>query len=208
MSFKQDEVSKLLDDTGRRCCLCGRQPGVSVHHIIPPDAGGSDEIDNAIPLCPNCHDEVHRRCAPGSTTRAITPDELRLHRERTMEQVKNGLGWSPDRPTRAPDAPGNDFTPGEGLSDEAKKLLHAMKTAPDGILMCHKCSTGQLVMNTRAEVVFDSSITNDNPREKAKWLGALAALLTAGWIEDPTGKGKVFSLTNAGWEAADGLALS
>jgi hypothetical protein len=29
---------------------------VQVHHIIPEEHGGPDTIDNAAPLCPNCHD--------------------------------------------------------------------------------------------------------------------------------------------------------
>jgi hypothetical protein len=37
------------------CCLC-RALGVEVHHIIPQAEGGSDEQDNAAPLCPSCHE--------------------------------------------------------------------------------------------------------------------------------------------------------
>ena len=37
------------------CCRC-REIGVDVHHIIPLSKGGSDKIDNAAPLCQNCHD--------------------------------------------------------------------------------------------------------------------------------------------------------
>lgn len=37
------------------CCRC-HAIGVEIHHIHPEAQGGSDEIDNAAPLCPNCHD--------------------------------------------------------------------------------------------------------------------------------------------------------
>jgi uncharacterized coiled-coil protein SlyX len=30
--------------------------GVDIHHIVPQADGGSDDIDNAAPLCQNCHD--------------------------------------------------------------------------------------------------------------------------------------------------------
>jgi hypothetical protein len=30
---------------------------VQVHHITPPEESGSDEIDNAAPLCAGCHDK-------------------------------------------------------------------------------------------------------------------------------------------------------
>lgn len=40
-----------------RCCIC-QQTGVDVHHILPEKQGGSNEIDNAAPLCQNCHDQL------------------------------------------------------------------------------------------------------------------------------------------------------
>lgn len=38
-----------------RCCLC-HNLGVEIHHIIPQSESGSDEEDNAAPLCPSCHE--------------------------------------------------------------------------------------------------------------------------------------------------------
>ena len=46
------EVKELADF---RCCICNRFD-VEIHHIIQPNEGGSNEIDNAAPLCPNHHD--------------------------------------------------------------------------------------------------------------------------------------------------------
>ena len=37
-----------------RCCRC-HEIGIDIHHIIPQAKGGSDDIDNAAPLCQNCH---------------------------------------------------------------------------------------------------------------------------------------------------------
>ena len=34
-------------------CVC------DLHHIIPIAAGGSDDADNYVVLCPNCHREAH-----------------------------------------------------------------------------------------------------------------------------------------------------
>jgi hypothetical protein len=39
-----------------RCCLCRDSFFVDVHHIVPQAQGGSDDPDNAAPLCPTCHD--------------------------------------------------------------------------------------------------------------------------------------------------------
>jgi hypothetical protein len=37
------------------CVVC-RQPFVEIHHIIPQAAGGTDDLENAAPLCALCHD--------------------------------------------------------------------------------------------------------------------------------------------------------
>ena len=39
-----------------QCCRC-REIGVDIHHIIPQAQSGTDDIDNAAPLCQNCHDK-------------------------------------------------------------------------------------------------------------------------------------------------------
>jgi hypothetical protein len=47
-------VKKKADFT---CCWCNdRQNKVEVHHIIPQADDGTDDIDNAAPLCGSCHD--------------------------------------------------------------------------------------------------------------------------------------------------------
>jgi len=50
------EVVKLevKKKAGFQCCRC-HEIGVEVHHIIPQEYGGTKDIDNAAPLCPNCH---------------------------------------------------------------------------------------------------------------------------------------------------------
>lgn len=84
MPFKKKDIDRLLAATGRRCCLCGSLHNVQVHHIVPKEEGGANDYDNAIALCPTCHDRVHVRHSPGRTTRDYTPDELKLHRDRSL----------------------------------------------------------------------------------------------------------------------------
>lgn len=95
MGFKKAEIDRLLAETGRRCCLCRQRRQVQVHHIVPTEQGGSDEIDNAIPLCPNCHDEVHGGYSSGRTTRSYSPEELKLHRQETIALVRSETQWAP-----------------------------------------------------------------------------------------------------------------
>jgi hypothetical protein len=89
MGFDKNEIDRLLADCGRRCCICGHLHAVQVHHIKPKEKGGTDDIENGIPLCPNCHDAVHTDYSSGKTTKIYSEQELKLHRHRTIEQIKN-----------------------------------------------------------------------------------------------------------------------
>lgn len=55
-----------------------------LHHIIPKAEGGPDTIENAIPVCLDCHAEIESRSNMG---RRFTPDELRHHRDRWFATV-------------------------------------------------------------------------------------------------------------------------
>ena len=48
----KDQVKRMA---AFRCCRC-QEIGIDIHHILPQAKGGSDDIDNAAPLCQNCHD--------------------------------------------------------------------------------------------------------------------------------------------------------
>lgn len=56
---KREEIAYYEYD--RKCALCGwhidngPMGGCELHHIIPVSMGGSDEKENLILLCPNCH---------------------------------------------------------------------------------------------------------------------------------------------------------
>src|ERR1700716_3132248 len=84
MAFAPSDVDDLLARTGRMCAICKHLHRVSVHHIVPLADGGTDDVANAIPLCPNCHDEVHATYVLGRTTRQYTPGELRRHLKETI----------------------------------------------------------------------------------------------------------------------------
>jgi len=46
-----DELGPFLDKTGHHF--------LEEHHVIPLAEGGSDTIENAVALCPNCHRKCH-----------------------------------------------------------------------------------------------------------------------------------------------------
>ncbi|MGQ0763133.1 MAG: HNH endonuclease [Acidobacteriota bacterium] len=55
MAFPPVIATEIRKRSHFQCCLC-KAIGVEVHHIIPTAAGGSDQPDNAAPLCPSCHE--------------------------------------------------------------------------------------------------------------------------------------------------------
>jgi Zn finger protein HypA/HybF involved in hydrogenase expression len=55
MAFSEKIKLEVKQKADFKCCRC-RSIGVQVHHIVPQENGGSDNIENAAPLCPNCHD--------------------------------------------------------------------------------------------------------------------------------------------------------
>ncbi len=54
MGFSEKIKLAVKKRAAFQCCIC-HQTGIEVHHIIRQEESGSDEIDNAAPLCPSCH---------------------------------------------------------------------------------------------------------------------------------------------------------
>ena len=84
MAFPEADVARLLADCKRHCCVCLRWCGSRIHlpHIIPKSQGGPDEIENAIPVCLDCHAEIESRSNMG---RHFSQIELTEHKRRWLE---------------------------------------------------------------------------------------------------------------------------
>lgn len=83
MAFPRGEVDKLLAECHRRCCICHRFCGVKIEtdHIQPREQGGADDIENAIPVCFECHAEIHGYNDKHPRGRKFRPGELRYHKK-------------------------------------------------------------------------------------------------------------------------------
>ncbi len=55
MAFSEKVKKEVRKKACFRCVIC-HKPFVEIHHIKPQAEGGSDNIDNAVPLCAYCHD--------------------------------------------------------------------------------------------------------------------------------------------------------
>lgn len=91
MPFSPQVRRSLLVRSGRRCCLCWKFCGIKieVHHIIPASSpNSSDDEDNGIPLCLNCHVEVGTYNDQHPIGTKFHPEELRQHRDRLFQWIE------------------------------------------------------------------------------------------------------------------------
>lgn len=85
----EENARVLLAKCGRHCCICRRfrPTRIQVHHIQLQSEGGSDDIENLIPACNNCHIDVHSQVP---FMRRFSAAELKRHRETTIRLVQDG----------------------------------------------------------------------------------------------------------------------
>ena len=56
MKLTEEEYETVIGKTDGKCGLCGNyNKHLEIHHLITKGSGGSDLVDNLIPLCSNCH---------------------------------------------------------------------------------------------------------------------------------------------------------
>lgn len=88
MPFAPNDRIKALLWCDRHCCLCGKQCGVFIafHHIKPKAKSGKDSLENAIPLCFECHGAVGHYNDSHAIGAKHKPEELRKRREQVYER--------------------------------------------------------------------------------------------------------------------------
>lgn len=90
MPFRQDEVDDLLVSCHRRCCICHRFCCVKIEtdHMLPKSENGTDSIENAIPVCFECHAEIHLYNNKHPRGRKYHAEELRKHKKQWLDICK------------------------------------------------------------------------------------------------------------------------
>lgn len=83
--FSEADKTEVLLWCDRHCCLCGKACGtdIEVAHI---DSEGGNDIDNAIPLCYDCHAEIGRYNEEHPRGNKYKPKELKSRREQIYER--------------------------------------------------------------------------------------------------------------------------
>ena len=103
---------EVLFKCKRYCCYCEKykEINIEVHHIIQKADGGKDELDNAIPLCFDCHSKIGSYNPKHPKGNKFSPGELKQIRDAFYVKVQNLPRY-------------------ETLSDHDDKLLEEFKTS-------------------------------------------------------------------------------
>lgn len=93
MSFPADIRTKVLLWCDRHCCLCKKacDVNIEVHHLLPKAKRGTDEIDNAIPLCFDCHGRVEHYNPKHPKGNMYKIEELKARRNQIYDEFTQHL---------------------------------------------------------------------------------------------------------------------
>jgi hypothetical protein len=94
MSFSPKVKEDALVECGRCCCICHIFCGlkIEIHHIRPRAEDGENTLENAIPLCFNCHADMRSYDANHPKGTKYTESELRRHRDSWFKKVRESNG--------------------------------------------------------------------------------------------------------------------
>lgn len=94
MGFSQKVKEDAMVACGRHCCLCHKFCGlkIEIHHIKPRSEGGPDTLENAIPLCFNCHADMRTYDAKHPKGTKYTEAELTRFRDGWFQKVRESGG--------------------------------------------------------------------------------------------------------------------
>lgn len=119
-------VVELLVGCHRRCCICHRFCGfkMELHHIEQSADGGTDDTENLIPLCFDCHAEMNLYNNKHPRGRKYFSDELKAHRDQWLELCKTSAEFLASVPLVP------DVGPLQGLYNELC-FNHVVAMKPD-----------------------------------------------------------------------------
>lgn len=91
--FTETTRRRLLLWSDRHCCLCKKPCGIDIilHHIQPKGKQGSNEEDNGIPLCYECHARVEHYNESHPSGTKYRHEELKRRRQQVFEKFTSHL---------------------------------------------------------------------------------------------------------------------
>jgi hypothetical protein len=93
MPFSSAVKARIFVRCARICCLCFKQTGARIEaaHIVAEADGGSNEDENAIPLCFDCHEEIGSYNPRHPKGNKFTNEELIQRRNALYQLVDKGI---------------------------------------------------------------------------------------------------------------------
>lgn len=188
MPFPQDVRARVFVRSARVCCLCFKLCGTNIQaaHIVAEADGGSNDEDNAIPLCLDCHQEVGAYDPRHPIGNKFTVVELKARRDQLYDLVESGAlqaqivaerihARSPDklRLQRADALVSELVTESRGPSPEAEALLEEAKSAWGSVEALGAKLT--LLSDRDRAYVVDELINSFNDDRAASGLSAIIA---------------------------------
>jgi len=92
MPFDKETKARMFIKSARICCLCFKQCGTNIEaaHIVDEAKGGSNDEENGIPLCFDCHQESRAYDPKHPKGNIFTSEELKARRDRVYSLVETG----------------------------------------------------------------------------------------------------------------------
>jgi hypothetical protein len=177
MPFDENTRTRVLLWCDRHCCLCKKACGVNieVHHLIPESDGGSSDIDNAMPLCFDCHGAVmHYDTRHPRGTRYKT-NELKARREQVYEEFTRHLvppvhcaitqQLADGRPRSFPDVGFLITHLGDSLPVQARVTIESVLLNGTVVLPSSPHYSGEKLWNLNPRMNFSGHFKIPNERE-------------------------------------------
>ena len=184
MPFDPKIKTPMFIRSSRLCCLCLKQCGTNIEaaHIIDESKGGSNEEENGIPVCLDCHQEIGAYNDKHPKGNKFSAEELRARRDRIYKLVESGAiyaqviarsiraGSTPGAVVVVPEEPPTETPSAEGRRFADLLLRDAGVEAPASKL--------KLLSPRDTAFVLDKLLTESETSERA--IHALGELLEAG----------------------------
>ena len=90
MAVTPAQKRRIKEEAGFKCAVtnCNTTSPLDIHHIVYQENGGSDDDNNLICLCKNCHGRVHNREIPDISIREFKNRILRISLDLFPHEVK------------------------------------------------------------------------------------------------------------------------
>ena len=88
--FSENDKMKCLLWSDRHCCLCEKACGTDIE-IAHVDKKGGNDLDNAIPLCYDCHSAIEKYNKEHPRGNKYRPLELKTRRDQVYEKYTRHL---------------------------------------------------------------------------------------------------------------------